>query len=142
MTGRMTSSFLTILLLTATTRSAEDRQAAWDAPAPAEIKTQLWAWLEQIQADASARESIQKLWADVPDAADEVALLERVVNSAALVDRRVRQLLDDCRRPRPTPLLPSHDWLLEPGLPPPVASNLCRRASASAHSTCSFELLL
>jgi len=124
MTARMMSSLLTAVFLAATARSGEDRQAAWDAPDPAEIKSQVLAWLDQVQADTGAREAVHKLWADAPDATDEVALLDRVVDSAALVDPRVRQLLDDCRRARPISVLPSHDWLLGPGLPPLVAHNL------------------
>jgi hypothetical protein len=96
-------------------------EASWQPRSYAEARRQVLTWLDQAQppGDFQAR----ALWPEKNlRAVDGTALLERVVETCALLEPRAQQLVAACNQPDTGPL--ETDWLADPALPPLLRNHL------------------
>jgi len=100
------------------------RRASWRVPPPAEVRAALDQWLAQIDVPAEARTSIDELWRPTPATTHGSELLERLTASLAVADPRARELVEFCRQPRSSLVLPNFAVLDDPAAPPLVRNNL------------------
>jgi hypothetical protein len=101
-----------------------DAPSAWQSPKAAEVKAQVFAWMEMKQPDATAKAKAEAIWADAARRAGEDDILARLAATFALFDPRAAALVDFCTQPRRSPALPDVQWLHDPGTPPFEANNL------------------
>lgn len=98
--------------------------STWQMPKTAEVQSEILAWVEQQSDGASIRTEAERLWADLPPEAEASELLDRLVQTVALVEPRARQLIEACSHPREGLALPDAQWLVSPELAPIVSANL------------------
>lgn len=98
--------------------------SAWQPPKQAEVKAQVFAWLDAKQVDASVREKAEALWAQLPEAASEDELLVRVAQVFAVIDPNAAKLMELCSQPRSQLVLPTQAWLGNGDMPALFTANL------------------
>jgi hypothetical protein len=125
--GRLAAAPL-LLLATAASRPARaeiDFEPTWHIPDYKAVRTQIDAWLDDVQPDNRAAAQIDVLW---PDDADndpgESDVLDRVAATFAAVDPRAAELVRRCRTDYNGPELPDAAWLAEDDMPAVVRDNL------------------
>jgi hypothetical protein len=99
--------------------------AAWQPADPAQVRAEVFAWLDERGADEATRAKAAERWpADGPPATG-ADLLDRLAATIALVDEDARKLVDLCSRPRTEKGDgPAFPWLADSETPPLVAANL------------------
>jgi len=88
--------------------------AAWQPADPADVRRQLFAWLDERQVDEATRAKAAKLWPEDSSQPTGVELLTRLADTVALVDDDWRKLVDLCSKPRTDLVPPSPVWLANP----------------------------
>lgn len=99
--------------------------ATWEVPSPASVRAELERWLAAQPLDDQLRRRVQALWPNGSPLPSGCGLLERVADTAALVDPQAKALVELCRRPpagSPPPL--SGVWSSERA-PAIARNNLC-----------------
>jgi hypothetical protein len=97
------------------------KEPSWKSPAPADVKAQVTAWLDERKPDEALRKQAEALWAgDI--AASE--LLPQTVKTIALVDGPSKELADLCSKPHGTVTTPQFPWLADEKTPAFVRNNL------------------
>jgi len=111
-------------------RAADDaeeftKDPTWSPPAVKVVRADVFKWLDDSKVDAGTRGSIvNMLW---PESFTEPAagqLLQRVVNTIAIVEPRSKALLELCSKPHETTKLPQFPLLTDEKAPPLVRNNL------------------
>jgi len=97
---------------------------AWRLPNADAVRAEVFAWLDKQKVDKATRQKATELWSSVSDELTGKALLERVVDTMALADKNVAQLVGRCSKPRQPGVLSAPAWLVEEKTPPLVANNL------------------
>ena len=100
------------------------KQPTWSVPTAADIRGDVFKWLDDRKIDADARKQAEALWPTdgaKPTGAD---LLERVVKTIALGGPQARELIDLCAKPKAIGPLPKFDWLADDKLPAIERNNL------------------
>lgn len=98
---------------------------AWGPPAVETVQAQALAWLDEQKIDEATRTKALELWKSRPQ--DPAEVLDRLVQTFAMADSRVRELAEFCAKPRghAAPLAPA--WLMSPSAAsgtPWVANNV------------------
>jgi hypothetical protein len=100
-------------------------QASWKAPAAAEVRTQVFKWLDERKPTPEIRASIEKLWpADDASSKDSAALLDRVGTTIAVVQPAAKELVEFCARHAGGIAVPEFAVLSDEKLDPFVRNNL------------------
>ena len=100
-------------------------EASWELPTYDQVRSQMLAWLESTELKAEAKSQARSLWpAGNLRGGDGTAMLERAVETFALVDPRAQQLMDACNAPYEGPVPPDADWLQDSSLPAVMRDNL------------------
>lgn len=97
---------------------------SWQAPPLAEVRAELFTWLDQRQPDEATRAAVQALWPTVETGLAGPELLARLSRSFALVDANARQLVELCSKPKSEPTVTAPAWLRDAATPPLMAHNL------------------
>ncbi len=122
------AAWLWAMLVHLGTAGAQSPSAAtapvWRPPAAAAVQSQALAWLDQRKADAATRGKALELWQTPPQEPAEV--LDRLVQTFALVDSNVRGLVEFCSRPRGNAVPPLPSWLASPSSTEPIVANNVR----------------
>jgi hypothetical protein len=100
-----------------------ERRASWRQPTAAEVKTQLDQWLAGRNLDAPTRQKIDALWPAATNAPSDT-LLDRLVDTLALVEPSTRELTALCRSAQLPADLPPFAWLQDQAGAPLVRNNL------------------
>lgn len=109
----------------ATLRSEISFEPSWQLRTYNQTRDQILAWLETKELDAKLEFQSRSLWpAGNLRASDGTTLLERAVETFALVEPRAKTLVEACNRPYQGPSLPKIDWLDENTLPDILSNNL------------------
>lgn len=108
----------------AQTGDALSKSATWQAPKPQEVRTEVFAYLEEQKADAATIERATKLWDALPEEPTETELLEHTAVTLALAHPEVAELVALCAKPKDRLVLPQFAFLTEKETPPLVANNL------------------
>lgn len=98
--------------------------SGWQPASVAEIKAEVFAWLDAQQPDESVQAQAVQLWQSVDEEWTGRRLLDRLAETFALVDANARELVDLCGRLAEDPVPPSFPWLADEKTPPLVANNL------------------
>ncbi len=100
-------------------------QASWTAPTAADVRAQVFQWLDKRQPSAEIRTHIEKLWpAEEPSAPENGPLLERVGKTIALVEPSAKELVELCAGHPERHGVPQFAVLADEQLDPFVQSNL------------------
>ena len=93
-------------------RAQLDFVPSWEVPAYAEVRKQVVLSMDIDRQDDAVGLRFQELWpeGDHPEI-DNTQMLDRLVESFALVDDATRQLLEQCNRTHQGPLPVEYDWL-------------------------------
>ena len=120
----MVGVLLTLVCLATTAPAADElaTRATWSQPTAEQVRGQLNEYLDARQVEPAVREQIDLLWGD--DADDEAATLDRLVDSLALVDEQVQQVVAACRDELQPGPVPRFDILSDEKQPPLVRNNL------------------
>jgi len=120
------SATLCVIAFRAVGQDASDDTAAWYPPRVAEVRSRLFAWIEDQTVDSNVIEAAKQLWnietTPGPITADE--LLDATLRTAALIDSRVAKLVGQCDRPVGELPLSEVDVVGDQSLPPLVRDNL------------------
>jgi len=100
------------------------KQAAWKPADPANVRSQVWAWLDSLELDPSVQARARALWPEADEDLTGGKLMDRIAAIASTVDENARQLVELCAEPRRTLAPPSAEWLFEASTPPIVGNNL------------------
>lgn len=127
-----TNALIAVLVLTvpaATALRAQAPEAAtdaadWQAPAAAEVRADVFNWLDRRGVDDRTRAAADALWSTESEATGGPDLLMRLVETLALADEQAGQLAELCSKPCTNPAPPRHDWLRDPKTPALVSANL------------------
>ena len=103
-----------------------EEAAAWRAPAPADVRQQLFAWLDEQGAEKSTIAAGEQLWNEQVALGPVPAelLLQVTAQIVALADPRVADLVAICDRPLEALPLPETEVLEDETLPAMVRNNL------------------
>jgi len=97
------------------------KEPSWKAPAAADVRGQVIAWLDERKPDDAVRKQVEALWTgDVP--ASE--LLAQTVKTIALVDGPSKEVGDLCAKPHGAVKTPEFAWLADEKTPAFVRNNL------------------
>lgn len=100
------------------------RGPKWPAPTTDVVRQQALEWLSEARpGDDEVLQKAAALWQDVEPQAEAALLLDRLLTTVALGDRRVAALLELCAQGRQQPTLPDQDWLDDDDLVPLVRNN-------------------
>ena len=108
----------------AQTGDALAKNATWQAPTPQEVRTEVFAYLDEQKADEATIERATKLWDALPEEPTETELLEHTAVTLTLAHPEAAELVALCAKPKDRLLLPPFAFLSEEGTPPLVANNL------------------
>lgn len=112
-------------LLISTVHAELTFEASWELPTYDQVRTQMLAWLDDTGLEGETDFEASSLWpAGNLRASDGAAMLDRAVETFALVDLRAKALLDACNAPYEGPLPPQADWLEDTTLPDVLRNNL------------------
>ena len=100
------------------------QRATWKSPAAADVRQQVFAWLEASDADEPTRASAEALWQTVTMEENAEYLLDLTCATLALADPRARELVDSCSQPRKSVALPEVTWLSDANTPDLLRNNL------------------
>ncbi len=98
-------------------------RATWQAADPIKVKESVDGYLGSLDLDEATRTQVDQLWASPAD--DGPALLNQVVETFALVDPQVAELVRFCQAPDLARRMPDLTWLTSDSLPALVRDN-CR----------------
>ncbi|MFK7736141.1 MAG: hypothetical protein AB8B50_08945 [Pirellulaceae bacterium] len=88
------------------------KSASWDWPSVSAFEAHLESYLEQNQASEEDRQNLSKIWSGMEDAERGPELLQRLLDSASVLDPRIAQLNKQLNDPGQPPIEPgSLDWL-------------------------------
>ncbi|NOZ40029.1 MAG: hypothetical protein GXP24_07375 [Planctomycetes bacterium] len=100
-------------------------EASWKLPSYEQVRAQMLTWLDGANLNQEDDFQAHSLWpAGNLRASDGSALLDRAVETFALVEPRAKALLDACNAPHKDPLPPQADWLEDTTLPDVLRFNL------------------
>jgi hypothetical protein len=100
-------------------------QASWKAPTAAEVRVQVFKWLDERKPTADVRAQVEKLWpADETATTSSAELLDRVGATVALVEPSTKPLVDFCIKPTADAQSPDLALLADEKLDPFVRNNL------------------
>jgi len=106
------------------TGDALAKNATWQAPKPQEVRTEVFAYLNEQKAEAATIERAGKLWDGLPEEPTETELLEHTAVTLTLADPQAAELVALCAKPKDRLILPQFAFLAEEKTPPLVANNL------------------
>jgi len=106
------------------TGDALSKNATWQAPKPQEVRTEVFAYLNQRKVDEATIERAIKLWDGLPEEPTETELLEHTAVTLTLADPQAAELVALCAKPKDRLLLPQFPFLTEEKTSPLLASNL------------------
>jgi hypothetical protein len=101
-----------------------ERRATWSVPLVADVKARLDDYAAAKPADEATRLKIAPLWSDEAAAATGAELLERLCVSLAVLEPKVKSLVDFCQTPRSAADLPKFEILADETTPTFVRNNL------------------
>jgi hypothetical protein len=121
-----TLSAIAALSFTATSRAEDEfgKRATWSQPTAAQVKADVDRWLAPKQLDANAKAKIDALWADSHERKPDDRLLDVLAETIAVVEEPARSLVEMCREPRSSVLLPPFAILTDEKAPALVRNNL------------------
>lgn len=126
--SRMASALTLALALSAATfASAADTQelAPWSPATPEQLRAECDNWLDSAQAAQGLRDKVLALWpTGESDAPSGPELLDRIVDTAALLDAQADRLRNNCSQSASSHIAPDHAWLAEGDLPETMRNNL------------------
>ncbi len=96
----------------------------WQPPEGAEVRQQVFVWLETQAIDDAVRTRVEGLWPATEEEPTAGVLFDRLCKTAAAVDARAEALLALCSKPRTELVPPPQAWLADEKTPPLVANNL------------------
>ena len=100
-------------------------EASWELPSYDQVRTQVLACLDNAKLEDAIDFEARSLWpAANLRASDGATLLDRAVETFALVDPRAKTLSDACNAVHQGPRPPGADWLEEATLPKVLRDNL------------------
>jgi hypothetical protein len=108
----------------AQTGDALSKSATWQAPAPQEVRTEVFAYLDEQKADEATIERATGLWDGLPEEPTETELLEHTAVTLTLADPQAAELVALCAKPKDRLLLPQFAFLTEEKTPLLLANNL------------------
>ena len=100
-------------------------EPSWQLPAYADVRGQVFEWIEHARNEPDVKQAARTLWPSV--ALREMpgpALLDSVIETAALLDAQVAELVKDCNAELDSPLPPDTSWIADSSLPEYVKDNL------------------
>jgi hypothetical protein len=100
------------------------KRASLHAPAVEQVRQQLAAWLETLEVDDALRAQALGPWTGDPAVAEATELLKRLADSLALVDPKIRELVEFCSQPKQSVTAPEFAWLAHDERPPLARNNL------------------
>jgi len=108
----------------AQTGDALAKSATWQAPAPGEVRTEVFAYLNERGADEATLEQATKLWDALPEEPSETELLEHTAVTLSLAEPQAVELIELCAKPKDRVVLPQFAFLADEETAPLVANNL------------------
>jgi hypothetical protein len=125
-TSRMLAAcwLLPVSLVSAQSPAPAKPAPAWQAPQPAEVKIQVYAWLDGAKPDAAVHAKADALWQGLSASASEDDVLVRLARTFALVNQNAAKLVAMCSEPRSQMLVPAQPWLRDGSAPPLLTNNL------------------
>jgi hypothetical protein len=100
------------------------KTAAWKAPAPQQLRTEVIDWLKKQDVKPDVLTQAEELWAAIPEQPTESELLEHTAVTLGLGDPRTADLLRLCTNPKDRVTLPEFGWLRDEATPPLLGANL------------------
>ena len=100
------------------------KRATLRASGVEQVRQQLSGWLETLEVDDAAQAEALALWSGEPAVAEATDLLKRLADSLALVDPKIRELVDFCSQPKQSVVVPEFAWLAHDERPAFVRNNL------------------
>ena len=105
----LTFMLLSAAFLTSSPACAElEFEPTWQTPSNAEVQEQIADWLDSIDANQQQRREVRLIWSRDSDPHD---LLDRVIASLSVADRRVAVLVELVGDPASLREQPNVDWL-------------------------------
>ncbi len=121
---------LAITLLAAISVSTAARgqfrfEPSWQPPSYDEVRAQVFEWIDQAPIDATLAQEARSLWPSLPlRELEGPALLDLVIETAALVDNQVAALVKECNQELRSPFAPDVTWIADSGLSEFAKDNL------------------
>ena len=98
--------------------------AGWRAPSAEQVRSRVFAWLDEAKADAAVRAKAEGLWTPAAEPPEATELLQRAVRTFALADENARKLVEICAQAKAPPKLPAQPWLADAKTSAWMARNL------------------
>lgn len=100
-------------------------EPSWQLPAYDDVRGEVFEWIDQSEANAELKQEARSLWPSVAlREMDGPALLESVVETAALLDPQVTELVEQCNAEVQIPKAPNVSWIGDSELPEFIQQNL------------------
>jgi hypothetical protein len=100
------------------------KQATLRAADVEHVRQQLTAWLETLPVDDAARAQALSPWMGAAPTTVATELLKRLADSLAVVDPKIRELVELCSQPKQSVAVPEFAWLAHDERPAFVRNNL------------------
>ncbi len=100
------------------------QRATWKPSSTADVRQQVFSWLETSGADMNGRASAEALWQTATMEDDGDYLLDLTCATFALIEPQAKELVDFCSQPRKSAPLPDVTWLSAPATPELLRNNL------------------
>lgn len=100
-------------------------EPSWQLPRYDDVRGQMFEWIDQSSSEPEVKQAARSLWPSV--ALREMqgpALLDSVIETAALLDPQVAELVEDCNAVLQSRLPPDASWIADSMLPEFVKDNL------------------
>lgn len=110
----------------ASTASAQiSFEPTWQIPSYGEVRAQVFDWLDQATLSSDLQQEARTLWPAQPlREVQGAALLDLVIETAAVVDEQTAALVQECNAELRGPFPPDATWIGDSGLPPFIKNNL------------------
>jgi signal transduction histidine kinase len=100
-------------------------EPSWQPPIYHDVRAEVFQWIDHASIDATLAQEARSLWPSLPlRELDGPALLDLVIETAALVDKQVAELVKECNQELRLPFPPDVSWIDDSGLSPFAKNNL------------------
>jgi len=96
---------------------------SWQAPSAEQVRAEVFAWLDLQKVDPAVLAKVNALWPAPAQPSPAGELLDRVLQTASLVDEKAKKLAELCAQARAPLAPPAQAWLNDTKTPAWIAKN-------------------